>query len=220
MRNKRLDIVPMEVLRKRNSLELQKEAIELNRATSLSVVELGKRLIVLKEQCLKHSEYMNFIKDKLNLDYNIASKYVRLVKRYGLTEADAKVENVELVTSLGVKKAIKLLKISNLEERLNFIKENDLINKSYKEIEELLNEKYPSEVKAINSYSLYTSVHKSLKSNLEALISNKNILVSNRDVKSEMEQIERQLNNLVARIETVKNKLEEKQEVDSPRPVW
>lgn len=120
MRNKRLDIVPMEVLRKRNSLELQKEAIELNRATSLSVVELGKRLIVLKEQCLKHSEYMNFIKDKLNLDYNIASKYVRLVKRYGLTEADAKVENVELVTSLGVKKAIKLLKISNLEERLNF----------------------------------------------------------------------------------------------------
>ena len=179
MRNKRLDIVPMEVLRKRNSLELQKEAIELNRATSLSVVELGKRLIVLKEQCLKHSEYMNFIKDKLNLDYNIASKYVRLVKRYGLTEADAKVENVELVTSLGVKKAIKLLKISNLEERLNFIKENDLINKSYKEIEELLNEKYPSEVKAINSYSLYTSVHKSLKSNLEALISNKNILVSN-----------------------------------------
>ena len=203
----------MEVLRKRNSLELQKEAIELNRATSLSVVELGKRLIVLKEQCLKHSEYMNFIKDKLNLDYNIASKYVRLVKRYGLTEADAKVENVELVTSLGVKKAIKLLKISNLEERLNFIKENDLINKSYKEIEELLNEKYPSEVKAINSYSLYTSVHKSLKSNLEALISNKNILVSNRDVKSEMEQIERQLNNLVARIETVKNKLEEKQEV-------
>ena len=89
MRNKRLDIVPMEVLRKRNSLELQKEAIELNRATSLSVVELGKTLIVLKEQCLKHSEYMNFIKDKLNLDYNIASKYVRLVKRYGLTEADA-----------------------------------------------------------------------------------------------------------------------------------
>ena len=128
MRNKRLDIVPMEVLRKRNSLELQKEAIELNRATSLSVVELGKRLIVLKEQCLKHSEYMNFIKDKLNLDYNIASKYVRLVKRYGLTEADAKVENVELVTSLGVKKAIKLLKISNLEERLNFIKEKKILN--------------------------------------------------------------------------------------------
>ena len=214
MRSKRLiEVAPMEELRRKNSLELQKEAIELNRASNISIVELGKRLIVLKEQCLKHSEYMNFIKDKLNLDYNIASKYVRLVKKYGLTEADATVENVELVTQLGVKKAIKLLKISNLEERLKFIQENDLVNKSYREIEELLNKIYPTGIKAINGYSLYTTIHKSLKSNLEALTSNRNILEENAEVKAEMEQIEKQLNNLVARIETLKNKLEVKEEI-------
>ncbi|MBQ8997840.1 MAG: DUF3102 domain-containing protein [Clostridium sp.] len=214
MRNKRLiEIAPMEELRRKDSLTLQKEAIELNRASNISIVELGKRLIVLKEQCLKHSEYMNFIKEKLNLDYNIASKYVRLVKKYALTEADAPLENVELVTTLGVKKATKLLKISNLEERLKFIKDNDLVNKSYREIEELLNKSYPTEIKAIDGYSLYTTIHKSLKSNLEALTSNKDILEKNVEVKAEMEQIERQLNNLVARIETLKDKLEVKEEI-------
>lgn len=211
MRNKRLiEAVSIEELRRKDALTLQKEAMELNRASNVSIIELGKRLIVLKEQCLKHTEYMNFIKEKLNLDYNIASKYVRLVKRYGLTETDT---NVELVTSLGIKKAIKLLKISNLEERLNFIKENDLVNKSYREIEELLNKSYPNEVKQLNGYSLYTNIHKSLKTNLEALTNNRNLLEENKEVKIEIEQIEKQLNNLVARIETLKNKLEEKEDV-------
>lgn len=211
MKNKRLiEAVSIEELRKKDALTLQKEAMELNRASNVSIIELGKRLIVLKEQCLKHTEYMNFIKEKLNLDYNIASKYVRLVKRYGLTETDA---NVELVTSLGIKKAIKLLKITDLQERLAFIKDNDLVNKSYREIEELLNKSYPSQIKAINGYSLYTNIHKSLKTNLEALTNNRNLLEENKEVKAEMEQIEKQLNNLVARIETLKNKLEEKEEV-------
>lgn len=214
MKNKRLiEAISIEELKKKDAITLQKEAIELNRASNVSIIELGKRLIVLKEQCLKHSEYMNFIKEKLNLDYNIASKYVRLVKKYGLTDADATVDNVELVTTLGVKKAVKLLKISNLEERLSFIKENDLVNKSYREIEELLNKSYPTDIKPLNGYSLYTNIHKSLKSNLEALTSNKNILENNKEVKTEIEQIEKQLNNLVGRLETLKAKLEKKEEI-------
>lgn len=214
MKNKRLiETVTIEELRKKDALTLQREAMELNRASNVSIIELGKRLIVLKEQCLKHSEYMNFIKEKLNIDYNIASKYVRLVKKYGLTEVDATLEKVELVTILGVKKAIKLLKISNLEERLKFIRDNDIINKSYREMEELLNKIYPTEIKTIDGYSLYTNIHKSLKSNLETLKSNRNILVKNTKVKTEIEQIEKQLNNLVARIETLRNKLEEKEEI-------
>lgn len=215
MKNKRLiEAVSIEELRKKDALTLQKEAIELNRASNISIIELGKRLIVLKEQCLKHSEYMNFIKEKLKIDYNIASKYVRLVKRYGITETDA---NVELVTSLGIKKAIKLLKITDLQERLAFIKENDLVNKSYREIEELLNKSYPSKIKSFNGYSLYMNIEKSLKSNLEALTENHiSILeenIENIEFKGEMENIQKDLNDLIARIESVKNKLEKNKEV-------
>lgn len=198
-----IDNMSMTELKKKDSYTLQQEAIELNRATHVSVVELGKRLIVLKEQCLKHSEYMKFIKEKLHMDYNIAGKYVRLVKRYGITEND---KNTELVTKLGVKKAIKLLKITDLQERLAFIKENNLVEKSYREIEEILNKAYPSQIKAINEYSLYTSVHRSLQSNLKALVDNKDIL-KDEGVKTEAQEIEKELEILINRIENLKSRL-------------
>ena len=208
MKSKRLiEAVSIEELRKKDSLTLQKEAIELNRASNISIVELGKRLIVLKEQCLKHKEFIKFIENELKLKYSIASSYMRVVRKYGLIENNA---NVQLVVDLGIKKSIKLLKITDLEERLKFIQDNDIVNKSTLELEELLNKSYPTDIKPLNGYSLYTNIHKSLKSNLEALTSNKNILENNKEVKTEIEQIEKQLNNLVGRLETLKAKLEKK----------
>lgn len=198
-----IDNLSMAELKKKDSYTLQQEAIELNRATHTSIVELGKRLIVLKEQCLKHSEYMKFIKEKLHLDYNIANKYVKLVKRYGIVEDN---KNSELVTRLGVKKAIKLLKITDLQERLAFIKEHNLVEKSYREIEEILNKAYPTEIKALNEYSLYTSVHRSLQANLKALADNKDIL-KDEGVKTEAQEIEKELGILINRIENLKSRL-------------
>lgn len=203
MKKELIENLSMNELKRKDSYTLQQEAIELNRATHTSIVELGKRLIVLKEQCLKHSEYMKFIKEKLHIDYNIANKYVKLVKRYGIVEDN---KNSELVTRLGVKKAIKLLKITDLQERLAFIKENKLVEKSYREIEEILNKAYPSEVKAINEYSLYTTVHRSLQSNLKALVDNKDIL-KDKEVKTEAQEIEKELQTLIARIENLKSRL-------------
>ena len=111
MKKDLVEVCSMNELRKKDSLTLQQEAIQLKRASNLSVIELGKRLIILKEQCLKHSEYMKFIQDKLKIKYSIANKYVKLVKSYGITEDN---RNVELVESLGVKKALRLLKITDL----------------------------------------------------------------------------------------------------------
>lgn len=198
-----VEISNMNELRKKDSLTLQQEAIQLKRASNLSVLELGKRLIILKEQCLKHSEYMKFVQEKLNIKYSISNKYVRLVKSYGITEDN---KNVELVENLGVKKAMRLLKIADLQERLQFIKDNDLVNKSYLEIDDILNKAYPSEVKALNGYSLYTNVHRSLKSNLEALVGNKNI-VKDKELKKEAQQIEKEMKDLMLKIENLKAKL-------------
>lgn len=214
MKEKSKDLVEvsnMNELRKKDSLALQQEAIQLKRASNLSVVELGKRLIILKEQCLKHSEYMKFIEEQLKIKYNISNRYVKLVKSYGITESN---RNVELVESLGVKKALRLLKITDLQERLQFIKDNDLINKSYKEIDGMLNEAYPSDIKPLNGYSLYTNIHRSLKSNLEALTGNKDIL-KDKDTRAEAQEIEKELEILINRIENLKSRLgktEEKNE--------
>lgn len=212
MKEKNKDLVEvssMNELRKKDSLTLQQEAIQLKRASNLSIIELGKRLIILKEQCLKHSEYMKFVQDKLKIKYSISNKYVRLVKSYGITEDN---KNVELVENLGVKKAMRLLKIADLQERLQFIKDNDLVNKSYLEIDDILNKAYPSEVKTLNGYSLYTNVHRSLKSNLEALTGNKDIL-KDKDTRAEAKEIERELERLINRIENLKGKLGKKEEV-------
>lgn len=204
-----VEISNMNDLRQKDSLTLQQEAIQLNRASSSSVLELGKRLIILKEQCLKHSEYVKFIEEKLHLKYSTANKYVKIVRSYGLTENN---KNIELVIALGVKKATRLLKITNLEDRLQFIKEHNLVNKSYIEIDEILNKTYPSEVKVLNGYSLYTNVHRSLKSNLEALTGNKEIL-KDRDTRAEAKEIEKELEILINRIENLKSKLGKKEEI-------
>lgn len=203
MKKDLVEVCSMNELRKKDSLTLQQEAIQLKRASNLSVIELGKRLIILKEQCLKHSEYMKFVEEQLKIKYSISNKYVKLVKSYGITESN---RNVELVESLGVKKALRLLKITDLQERLQFIRDNDLVNKSYVEIDDILNKAYPSEMKALNEYSLYTSVHRSLQSNLKALVDNKDIL-KDKEVKTEAQEIEKELQTLIARIENLKSRL-------------
>lgn len=205
MKKDLVEVCNMNELRKKDSLTLQQEAIQLKRASNLSIIELGKRLIVLKEQCLKHSEYIKFIQEKLKIKYSIANKYVKLVKTYGITEDN---KNVELVETLGVKKALRLLKITDLQERLQFIKDNDLINKSYIEIDKMLNEKYPpTELKVLNGYSLYTNVHRSLKLNLEALTGNKKIIEGNKEIQAEAQEIEKELGILINRIENLKSRL-------------
>lgn len=195
--------VSMKDLRKKDNVTLQQETVQLVRASNVSLVEVGKRLIVLKEKSLKKGEYQDFIKNTLKLDYNIATKYVRIVKKYGLYDDDT---NMELVTTLGVKKAIKLLVIADLDERLSYIKENNLTEKTYKELEEMLNKDYLTEVKPLNGYSLYTNVHRSLQTNLKALVDNKDIL-KDKEIKTEAQEIEKELQILIARIENLKSRL-------------
>ena len=195
--------VSMKDLRKKDNVTLQQETVQLVRASNVSLVEVGKRLIVLKEKSLKKGEYQDFIKNTLKLDYNIATKYVRIVKKYGLYDDDT---NMELVTTLGVKKAIKLLVIADLDERLSYIKENNLTEKTYKELEEMLNKDYLTEVKPLNGYSLYTNVHRSLQTNLKALLDNKDIL-KDKEIKTEAQEIEKELQILIARIENLKSRL-------------
>lgn len=195
--------VSMKDLRKKDNVTLQQETVQLVRASNVSLVEVGKRLIVLKEKSLKKGEYQEFIKNNLKLDYSIANKYVKIVKKYGIYDDDT---NVELVTSLGVKKAIKLLVIANLDTRLEYIKENNITEKTYKELEEMLNKDYPPTTKALNEYSLYTSVHRSLQSNLKTLADNKDIL-KDKEIKAEAQEIEKELQTLITRIENLKSRL-------------
>ena len=70
----------------------------------------------------------------------------------------------------------------------------------------MLNKDYLTEVKPLNGYSLYTNVHRSLQTNLKALVDNKDIL-KDKEIKTEAQEIEKELQILIARIENLKSRL-------------
>lgn len=219
----------MKELKQKQTHELQREVIELQRSSQVSILEIGKRLIILKDTCLKANAFRNFLKDEVKLSYDIANKYMKIVKRYAIDEDNK--ENAEIVLDLGVKKADKLLRISDLEERMKYIKDNDLVNKSYKDIEELLNKDYPSETKNISAWVTWGNVQTSIENQINYIDRAKQSIEKYGDIqvkknnnqivkmKDEMNTIQIELNKLLNRmsvvnaaLEDIKNKeLEEKE---------
>ena len=102
----------MKELRKKPTYVIQKEIVELQRSSQVSILEIGKRLVILKETKIPVKQFRKFIEEDTRLGYDIANKYMKIVKRYGIdTEHE---ENSKIVIALGVKKADKLLRIVDL----------------------------------------------------------------------------------------------------------
>lgn len=209
----------MKELKKKKGHELEREVIELQRSSEVSILEIGKRLIILKETWLKANGFRTFLKEQAKISYDIANKYMKIVKRYGIDEDNK--ENTEIVLALGVKKADKLLRISNLEKRIEYIKENDLINKSYKDIEELLNKDYPSETKNISAWVTWSNVQTSIENQINYIDRAKQSIEKYGDIqvkknnnqmvkmKDEMNTIQIELNKLLNRMSVVNAALED-----------
>lgn len=209
----------MKELKQKQTHELQREVIELQRSSEVSILEIGKRLIILKDTCLKANAFRNFLKNEVKLSYDIANKYMKIVKRYKIDEDNK--ENTEVVLNLGVKKADKLLRIPNLEERMKYIKYNDLTNKSFKEIEELLNKDYPSEKKNISAWVTWGNIRSSIENQIAYIDRAKQSIEKYGDLqvkknnsqtvkmKDEMNTIQNELNKLLNRMSIINTALEE-----------
>ena len=64
-----------------------------------AVLEIGKRLIEAKAQ-LKHGEWLDWLRDRVEFSEASAQRFMRLAREYG---------NASLVTDLGTSKALELL---------------------------------------------------------------------------------------------------------------
>ena len=209
----------MAELKKKQTYELQKEVIELQRSSQVSILEIGKRLIILKETCLKANAFRTFLKNEVGLTYEIANKYMKIVKRYGIDEDNT--ENAEIVIKLGVKKADLLLRIPNLDKRMEYIKENNLVDKSFKEIAEVLAKDYPSQTKNMSAWVTWGNVKTSIENQIAYIdkakqsiekygdIQMKKTNSQNVNMKKEMENIQNELNKILSRISNVNTALEE-----------
>ena len=204
----------MEELRKKAGYELQQEVVELHRSSQVSILEIGKRLIILKETVLRAKEFRKFVEEEVKFGYDIANKYMELVKRYAIDEDNK--ENAATVVALGVKKADKLLRISDLETRMKYIKDNDLVNKSFKQVSDLLDKDYPGEtgkIKLMKPWTLTDNIENSLNTNLKLINSNMTELTKTRGIdnkiKNEIKTIKTEMEQMLIKVQGLNKKLQE-----------
>ena len=104
-------------------------------------IEIGRRLTEAKEM-VNHGEWLPFLEQQTEFSQPTASRFMRLYKEYGADQnslfgAESKYATLN---NLSISNALLLLAIPE-EERESFAAENDLENKSAREVEALIREK-------------------------------------------------------------------------------
>lgn len=104
-------------------------------------IEIGRRLTEAKEM-VNHGEWLPFLEQQTEFSQPTASRFMRLYKEYGADQnslfgAESKYATLN---NLSISNALRLLAIPE-EERESFAAENDLENKSTREVEDLIREK-------------------------------------------------------------------------------
>ena len=113
-------------------------------------VEIGITLNELQSQMKEEGKLMEWLKTETRISYSTANRYMRVAEGYKGYERYA--------VMLGVKKAYLLLKITDINDRFEFIKNYNIKDKNYDEINELLldylnKDKLDTKKKSLNSKS-------------------------------------------------------------------
>ena len=95
-----------------------------------AVLEIGKRLIEAKAQ-LKHGEWLDWLRDRVEFSEASAQRFMRLAREYG---------NASLVTDLGTSKALELLALP-ASERERFAEENDVAAMTKEQLRQAIRER-------------------------------------------------------------------------------
>ena len=104
-------------------------------------IEIGRRLTEAKEM-VNHGEWLPFLEQQTEFSQPTASRFMRLYKEYGADQSSLFGAESKYATlnNLSISNALRLLAIPE-EERESFAAENDLENKSAREVEALIREK-------------------------------------------------------------------------------
>lgn len=104
-------------------------------------IEIGRRLTEAKEM-VNHGEWLPFLEQQTEFSQPTASRFMRLYKEYGADQNSLFGTESKYATlnNLSISNALRLLALPE-EERESFAAENDLENKSAREVEALIKEK-------------------------------------------------------------------------------
>ena len=104
-------------------------------------IEIGRRLTEAKEM-VNHGEWLPFLEQQTEFSQPTASRFMRLYKEYGADQSSlfGAESKYSTLNNLSISNALRLLALPE-EEREEFAAENDLENKSTREVEDLIREK-------------------------------------------------------------------------------
>lgn len=150
---------------------LTAEILILKQQTAQNIIEIGKRLISVKES-LPHGEWSKWLKEKVDFSERTAQNFIRVANECSNTKA---------LADLGITKVYALLSMPE-EERKEFIKEHDVESMSTRELQKAIKEKQELEAKLKKSEVENNKIKEKLSSieekNKEAL-RNKEVEIEN-----------------------------------------
>lgn len=121
--------------------EIKDICAQAQRMMLVYAVEIGRRLVEAKD-ILPHGAWGEWLKNEVEFSQSTANKHMKIFEAYGskqLSLFGAEL-NSETFTNLSYSQALKLLAVPD-DERENFVKDNDIENKSVREIDRLIKER-------------------------------------------------------------------------------
>lgn len=120
------------------------EILILKEQTAQNIIEIGKRLIKVKES-LPHGEYLNWLENSVDFTERTAQRFVRVANVFA---------NTTSVSHLGSRKLFALAGLDE-EERQEVMQENNVEDMTTRELEQVVKEKkeITKQLKAEQEYS-------------------------------------------------------------------
>lgn len=106
---------------------ITKEIIQLKNQTAKNIIEIGKRLLIIKK-LLNHGEFLQYLENRVDFTQRTAQRFIKVYSEFGDTTT---------LSYLEPSKLISLTKIPK-KDREKFIKDNDIKNMSCRQIEQAI----------------------------------------------------------------------------------
>lgn len=126
-----IGIVTAEILTYKNQYKQQ---------TIYFLIEVGKRLVEAKSM-LEHGEWEDWLEREVDFKTTTANNLIKIYREYGTGQQRIDgAGNLQAIENLSYTQIVRLLSVP-VEERDEFIRENDVEHKSSREIEQLVRER-------------------------------------------------------------------------------
>lgn len=197
---------------------------QVNQVALNGAIEIGRRLTEAKSM-LPHGEWGNWLREKVDISQSAAQNFMKLFDEYGDAQITllGAVAKSQTFGNLPYTKALRLLSVPE-NEREAFAEENDIANKSVREIDRLIKERDEANAAKVKAEDQAKSVQKQLEGARRVIVEARDLEKKARDeeaaAKKKATTMERELDEARKNEKRIKEELErQKRNPTIPAPM-